>query len=159
VLESPSSARMRVLIITKIFPNAVEPLSSPFNRQQFAALGRLCEVEVLAAIPWFPGARAFGRWSAAGRLSGVPARDILEVLSVAHPRLLFLPRTGHSLTGALYAASILPAVLARRARVDVVLGSWAYPDGVAAIALASLLRVPAVVKLHGSDMNVVATMP
>jgi hypothetical protein len=25
---------MRVLIVTKIFPNAAEPLSAPFNRQQ-----------------------------------------------------------------------------------------------------------------------------
>ena len=33
--------RLRVLAITRIFPNAVEPLSSPFNRQQFGALGRL----------------------------------------------------------------------------------------------------------------------
>ncbi|MBC7976040.1 MAG: glycosyltransferase family 4 protein, partial [Myxococcales bacterium] len=55
---------MRVLAITKIFPNAAEPLSAPFNRQQFAALGRLCDVEVLASIPWFPGAGAFGKWSA-----------------------------------------------------------------------------------------------
>ena len=44
---------MRVLVMTKIFPNAAEPLSAPFNRQQIAALGRRCEVEVLAPIPWF----------------------------------------------------------------------------------------------------------
>ena len=29
---------MRVLVLTKIFPNSLEPLSSPFNRQQFEAL-------------------------------------------------------------------------------------------------------------------------
>ena len=50
---------MRVLAITKIFPNRLEPLSAPFNRQQFAALARFCELEVLASIPWFPGAQAF----------------------------------------------------------------------------------------------------
>ena len=49
---------MRVLVVTKIFPNAAEPLSAPFNRQQFAALARHCEiVDVLATIPSFPGAR------------------------------------------------------------------------------------------------------
>jgi hypothetical protein len=47
---------LRVLAITKIFPNAAEPLSAPFNRQQFAALARRCELEVMATIPWFPGA-------------------------------------------------------------------------------------------------------
>ena len=47
---------LRVLAITKIFPNAAEPLAAPFNRQQFAALQEHCELNILATIPWFPGA-------------------------------------------------------------------------------------------------------
>jgi len=82
---------MRVLIVTKIFPNSVEPLSSPFNRQQFAALARLCDVELLATIPWFPGASLLGRWSAAGRLHGVPSQEQIDGLRVRHPRFAFLP--------------------------------------------------------------------
>src|SRR5690606_40382890 len=97
---------MRVLIVTKIFPNALEPLSSPFNRQQFAALAKLCDVHVLATIPWFPGASWFGRWSAAGRLTAVPARERIGTLEVEHPRFLFVPKVGHSLSGWLYAASL-----------------------------------------------------
>src|SRR5437868_2536109 len=121
---------MRVLVVTKIFPNAVEPLSAPFNRQQLAALGRRCDVEVLAAIPWFPAAGILGRWSPAGKLGGVPRTDRIDGLSVAHPRVLYLPRYGHALSAGLYAASMLPAILRRRGRFDVLLGSWAYPDGV-----------------------------
>ena len=147
---------MRVLIVTKIFPNRLEPFSSPFNRRQFAALARLCDVEVLATIPWFPGAAAFGRWSSAGRLAAVPQQERIDGLWVGHPRFAFVPKVGHAIAGLLYAASLARAVLARRGRVDVVLGSWAYPDGFAAVLLADLLGVPAVIKLHGSDMNVVA---
>jgi teichuronic acid biosynthesis glycosyltransferase TuaC len=150
---------MRVLVVTKIFPNALEPLSAPFNRQQMAALRRRCEVEVLATIPWFPGAGAFARWSSAGRLTAVPARDSIDGVAVAHPRTLYVPRYGHALSAGLYAACVLPAILQRRGRFDVLLGSWAYPDGVAAVALARALGVPAVVKLHGSDMDVLATRP
>jgi glycosyltransferase involved in cell wall biosynthesis len=149
---------MRVLVITKIFPNALEPLSSPFNRQQFAALGRFCHVEVLATIPWFPGARAFRRWSAAGRLVDVPRREVIDGLQVTHPRFLYLPKLGHSLSGLLYAASLLPSVLRHYRGVDVVLGSWAYPDGVAAVALGAILGAPTVIKLHGTDINVVSAM-
>lgn len=146
---------MRVLAITKIFPNAAEPLSSPFNRQQFAALGRRCEVEVLATIPWFPGQALLANGSNG---TAIPAREVIDGLPVRHPRTLYVPRVGHSIAGLLYAASVLPDALTYRGRVDVVLGSWAYPDGCAAIALARLLGVPAVVKLHGSDINVVARM-
>jgi teichuronic acid biosynthesis glycosyltransferase TuaC len=150
---------MRVLVVTKIFPNAVEPLSAPFNRQQLAALGRRCEVEVLATIPWFPAAGALARWSPAGKLGAVPRAEQIDGLPVAHPRVLYLPRVGHSLSAALYAASVLPAVLRRRGRFDVLLGSWAYPDGVAAVALGRALGVPTVVKLHGSDIDVLSERP
>ena len=149
---------MRVLIMTKIFPNRLEPSSSPFNRQQFAALGRLCDVEILATIPWFPGAWAFRRWSRAGRLLDVPADDRIEGLSVHHPRFAFVPRIGHAISGPLYAASLAKFVLRYRGRIDVLLGSWAYPDGFAAVVLGSLLDVPSVVKLHGSDIDVVSRM-
>ncbi|MEZ4399975.1 MAG: glycosyltransferase family 4 protein [Kofleriaceae bacterium] len=151
---------MRVLIVTKIFPNAAEPLSAPFNRQQFAALARHADVvDVLATIPSFPGARLVKRWSSAGRLSAVPARETIDGLSVRHPRTLFVPRLGHGTWGPLYLASIAPALARYRGQVDVVLGSWAYPDGFAAVVAARLLGVPAVVKLHGSDINHNAKLP
>ena len=147
---------LRVLAITKIFPNRAEPLSAPFNRQQFAALARRCQLEVLATIPWYPGAGLLGRWSSAGRLASVPAVDTIDGVAVRHPRTLFIPRTAQVLWGPLYAASIARAVARHRGQVDVVLGSWAYPDGFAAVVAARALGVPAVVKLHGSDINVIA---
>jgi glycosyltransferase involved in cell wall biosynthesis len=150
---------MRVLIVTRLFPNATDPSFSTFNRQQFAALARRCEVSVLASIPWFPGARLFSRWSAAGRLVEVPREERIEGIRVVHPRYVHLPRLGRGAAGALYAASLAREVLRRRGDHDVVLGSWAYPDGVGAVALARLMGVPAVVKVHGSDMNVLAKMP
>src|SRR5262245_7379167 len=116
---------MRVLVMTKIFPNRLEPLSSPFNRRQFAELAKLCDVEILATIPWFPGAPAFRRWSSAGRLAKVPVSDTIDGLSVRHPRFLLLPKIGHSVAGPLYAASLAPTALRLRRSVDLVLGSWA----------------------------------
>ncbi|HEY1556914.1 MAG TPA: glycosyltransferase family 4 protein [Kofleriaceae bacterium] len=144
---------MRVLAITKIFPNAAEPLSAPFNRQQFAALRERCELDVMATIPWFPGAGLVARWSSAGRLARVPRRETIAGIAVSHPRTMFVPRLAHAAWGPLYAASIAPALARYRGRIDVVLGSWAYPDGFAAVIAARLLGVPAVVKLHGSDVH------
>lgn len=151
---------MRVLIVTKIFPNAAEPLSAPFNRQQFAALAKHVDiVEVLATIPSYPGARLLARWSSAGRLAQVPDRATVDGLAVRHPRTLFVPRLGHGTWGPLYIASLAPLLMRYRGKVDVVLASWAYPDGFAGVIAGKLLGVPAVVKLHGSDINVNAKLP
>jgi teichuronic acid biosynthesis glycosyltransferase TuaC len=150
---------LRVLVITKIFPNAAEPTSAPFNRQQISALARRCHVEVLATIPWYPFAGVLAGRSSAGRLTKVPDREVIDGVDVRHPRTLFVPRVGHGLWAPLYVASLAPLALAYRGKVDVVLGTWAYPDGAASVALARLIGVPAVVKLHGSDMNVIAKLP
>jgi glycosyltransferase involved in cell wall biosynthesis len=150
---------LRVLAITKIFPNAAEPLSAPFNRQQFAALREHCDLEVMATIPWFPGSGLLAKWSSAGRLAKVPRKEHIAGLDVTHPRTLFVPRLATATWGPLYAASIAPALAPYRGKVDVVLGSWAYPDGFASVVAARLLGVPAVVKLHGSDINLIAKQP
>jgi teichuronic acid biosynthesis glycosyltransferase TuaC len=150
---------MRVLVITKLFPNAAEPLSAPFNRQQLGALGRRCQIEVLATVPWFPGARLAARLARRPPPPEVPRRECIEGLEVAHPRTLYLPRYGHALSAGLYALSVLPAVLRRRGRFDLLLGSWAYPDGVATVALGRALDLPVVVKLHGSDIDLLTKRP
>jgi glycosyltransferase involved in cell wall biosynthesis len=141
------------LLITKIFPNAVHPEEAPFNRHQFAALSRYCDVEVLATIPWFPGARWFSKWPIG---AGAPRKEVIDGVSVRHPRFLYVPRVAPGLNGPLYAASLLPEVALRRPIPDVVVGAFAYPDGYAAVCLARLLGVPAVVKVHGSDVDVLS---
>ena len=150
---------LRVLAITKIFPNAAEPLAAPFNRQQFAALREHCELQIMATIPWFPGAGLLSRWSTAGKLAKVPRRERIHGMDVTHPRTLFLPKLAMSTWGPLYAASIAPLLAPYRNKVDLVLGTWAYPDGFAAVIAARILGVPAVVKLHGSDINLIAREP
>ncbi len=89
----------------------------------------------------------------------MPRHETIAGIDVVHPRTLFVPRLAHVAWGPLYAASIAPALRAYRGKVDVVLGSWAYPDGFAAVIAGKLLGVPSVVKLHGSDINVIAKLP
>ena len=108
------------------------------------ALARRAEVELWATIPWFPGARLLRRWSAAGRLGEVPRQEQIDELSVRHPRVVYLPKLA-AVNGALYAASLTLDALAQRGRVDVVLGSWAYPDGYAVVRLARRLGARAVI--------------
>lgn len=150
---------MRVLVITNLFPNSQDPRVASFNRQQFAALGEQCEVEVLATLRWYPGQRLLGRFGNHMVAQDVPKTENIDGLRVRHPRTLHLPLVGKSIAAPLFAASLLPLVPGYRNKVDVILGSWAHPDGCAAVVLAGLLGVPAVVKVHGTDINHQATLP
>lgn len=149
---------MRVLIATKIFPSARNPSMAPYNRHQFVALSKLCEVELFVSHPWFPGE------TLAARLRGKPLANVEAQTSVdgfayRQARVFYLPKIGQPLAGVTYAASLVPHAIRYRGRVDVVLGAFAYPDGFAAVLLARLLGVPAVIKLHGSDVNLIGDLP
>lgn len=157
--ETSKPRSPRVLWITRIFPNRVEPLACPFQRQQLASLSRLCEVEVLAAIPYHPGVSLLGERTRPGRLTAVPDRDEVDGIHVAHPRTPYLPGAGSVLApvnAPLYLAGLLPHVPRLRGRFDIVLGGYLFPDACAAAVLARMLGVPHAVKGHGTDVNVVA---
>src|SRR4051812_30795103 len=123
---------MRVLAITQIWPNSLEPLSSAFNLQQFKELATHCDLTVLAAVPYFPGASRTGQPPRPALLSALPAREVIQGIETIYLRHLYLPKVGVPIAVPLYLASLLP----HRALVkncDVVLGTWAYPDGCASI--------------------------
>lgn len=155
---------LRVLTVTRIFPNLVEPLCGAFARQQLAALGRLCEVEVLATIPYLAGSSLLGDRTRPGRLIRVPAREQIDGISVIHPRVPYLPGVASipalaPVNAPLYLAGLLPHLAQLRNRFDVVLGTFLYPDACAAAALATMLGLPYVIKTHGTDINIVGEWP
>jgi glycosyltransferase involved in cell wall biosynthesis len=152
---------MRVLVITQLWPNSVEPRSAPFNLQQMKCLARTCDVSVLAALAWVPGAAhlpARLRPPRARALAGLPARESIDGVDTHYMRQLYVPRVGVPVAVPLYLASLAPH-RALLARADVILGTWAYPDGCAAILAARALGKPCAVKVHGSDLNQLAKRP
>ena len=162
---------MRVLAITQIWPNSLEPLSSAFNLQQFEELARRCDLTVLAAIAHVPGLARAARASSAVwaprqtprpvLLDALPPRETIRGIETHYLRQLYVPKLGVPIAVPLYLASLLPH-RALLDRADVILGTWAYPDGCAAVLAARALvkkRKPVVVKVHGSDLNVIAKRP
>ena len=142
------SPKLRVLAITRNFPNRFEPHASAFQRQQLAALGRRAAVEVMATVPYIPGASLLGDRTRAGRLRRLPRREAIDGVPVVHPRIPYLPGVARltalaPVNAPLYLAgpSLLPRTL--RGRFDVVLGTHLFPDAWAAVVAARILLRPA----------------
>jgi teichuronic acid biosynthesis glycosyltransferase TuaC len=136
---------MRILILSNLFPNPAQPDRAPFNRQQFAALAGDHEVRIVAPIAWTSTAA----WRTPRR------RRLADGTIVEHPVYLFTPRCFRGRYGRFMHSSVRAAF--RRAatefRPEIVLGSWAYPDGWAAAELAAELNLPLGIKVHGSDVH------
>jgi glycosyltransferase involved in cell wall biosynthesis len=156
-----SLANMRVLAITQIWPNSVEPLSSSFNLQQFKCLAGKCDLTVLAAVAYVPGAGLLGRMDRPPRpalLDRLPARELIGGIETHYMRQLYVPKIGVPVAVPLYLASLAP-YRKLLADADVLLGTWGYPDGCAVVLAARALGKPCAVKVHGSDLNVIAKRP
>jgi glycosyltransferase involved in cell wall biosynthesis len=144
---------MRVLAITNLFPNAREPNRGVFNLQQFEALKRHGDIRVISPIPWQPWIYGLRR--------PVPEEALWSGIPASYPLFFFTPRAARAAYAVCMYASIRSRVMrmAREYHPDVILGTWAYPDVVAAAALARQLQIQWVAKVHGSDINVCASAP
>ena len=141
---------MRILAVTNLYPNPGQPERASFNRQQFRALATEHRVRVIAPIAWTS--------SAAARSVSPDRRRFADGMEIEHPRFRFTPKVLRGWHGHFLRSSIRRSFARAVAefRPDVVLASWAYPDGWAAGQLAREAGIPVVVKVHGSDVHAVA---
>jgi teichuronic acid biosynthesis glycosyltransferase TuaC len=138
--------RLRGLVLTNLFATPAEPGRATFNQQQFRELAKLHDL--LIAVPrakrrpCAPNVERLARSDAA-------ALDVVY-FDVWHPALL-----GRFINAKLVERAACAALDAdfRTWRPDYVLGSFAYPEGVAAVNVARRLGVPAFIKVHGTDVN------
>ena len=148
---------MRILAITNLYPNPLQPHRGTFNRQQFRALAGRHDVRVSAPIAWTDerAARRKGGAMPEGR------RVSCDGLDVEHPRYWYTPRVLRSRYGHFFLRSIKAWFdrALEEFRPDLVLAAWAYPDGWAAVELGHRARLPVVDKVHGSDILTLPQTP
>jgi glycosyltransferase involved in cell wall biosynthesis len=147
---------LRILAVTNLYPNAYRPLRATFNREEFRALARLHSVAVIAPIAWTDELPFRARNAA--KLPRT-RRVQLDGLSVDHPRYFYTPKILRNWYGHFYRLSVKSAF--ERAlvefRPDLIYAHWAYPDGWAAIELGHAAGLPVLIKVHGSDILVLAS--
>ena len=144
---------MKVLFVSNLFPDSVETDRGQVNARLLHHLSRLCELRVVAPRPAVP-LLSLGSESRVCRASEARFEPV-------YPPGWYLPKIGSAINHRLFAHSIRAAVLGVRAKfpLDVILASWAYPDGCAVDLLARELRVPFLVIAQGSDVHSYLRMP
>lgn len=144
---------MKVLIITNLFPNNKQPGRGIFNKQQFCALAKLCDLKVVAPLPWTPKGIGGNRRSI---FFDVIDEETINDIPVYHPRYFVTPKIGRVFYGFWFYFGITKKVreIYKNFKFDLVLATWAYPDAFGAALLAGLLKKPLIIKVHGSDINI-----
>ena len=146
---------MRVLVLSRNFPNPLWPYSGIFVLDQIKALQALgVDAVPIAPVAWAPRALRF--WPRVRKYGVIPRRDQQQGVCVEHPPILVIPHEWPlCLSGYLYYKGCRELV-ARRAReggFDLIHAHRVIPDGVAAALLGRELNIPVVCTAHGSDVN------
>jgi glycosyltransferase involved in cell wall biosynthesis len=145
---------VRILALTNLYPNPLQPHRATFNRHQFRLLNERHPVRVIAPIAWTDE----WRLRKAGAPPLPPGRRVThDGLLVDHPRYWYPPKVLRGAYGRCYLWSVCRAFRAAvtEFRPDVVFAPWAYPDGWAAVRLARRAGLPVVLQVHGSDVRLV----
>ena len=141
---------MRVLVLSSVYPSTTTPTRGVFVRERTRHLATLCEMQVVAPVPWFP----FNRVLRGAARAGIPHLEVQDGITVHHPRYVSVPGVLKSLDALCYFAGLLPFLkrLQRRAPFDLIDAHFAYPDGMAGLLLSRRLDVPLTVTLRGTEV-------
>ncbi len=142
--------RLSVVVVTNLFPSTVRPHRAAYNRQQFQRLAEKHNVTVLVAVGFLEWIRNIGKFK---------IRQ-LKQLNIRYFPFFYVPRIAVFMHSFYLFCSLIPQIpFVYRTRPDVLLASWGFPDAVASLVWCRILGIPAVIKVHGTDINVKATMP
>ena len=141
---------LRVLSLSCVYPNALEPSAGLFVRARLQHLAELVDIRVIAPVPMLDYARGLSPTNGRRRIQSLPIDRSLEVL---HPRWLY-PPGGSFLNPVFLFLRLLRPVSRLRASFpfDLIDSHFAYPDGIAAALLSVAVGRPFMVTLRGSEL-------
>lgn len=144
---------VRILALTQLYPTPLQQGLASFNRQQFAELSRLHELRVIRPIPWPVAAL---QWIRGQSIAAVPVTP--GSVAAQYPTYYYMPRVRSDLFGPCLESSVRKSVerMIESYRPDVLLTSWAHPDGWATMRFGRRAGLPVVLKVLGSDVLVLA---
>jgi glycosyltransferase involved in cell wall biosynthesis len=139
---------MKILVVTSVFTNSKQPGLGIFVRERMFKVAQHCELKVVAPVPWFPFAHHLKK----GYRPSVPYLEVQEGIEVYHPRFFNVPRYFKFLDGFFFFLTSCLSIrkIRKEFHFDIIDSHFAYPDGLGAVLLGRLFRVPVTITIRGT---------
>ena len=137
-----------ILLISNLYPNCNETTRGLFIKQLTESFAKQTTVTVIAPLPFNPKELVI-------RKNRVPKQEVIDGITVYHPRYVVIPKLFRSLTGYFFYSGIKKLVgrLVKKGLADVISAHWVYPDGFGAVQAAKHFGKPIAVHGLGCDIN------
>src|SRR5713226_2796662 len=137
---------MRVLYLSRNFPNPVLPRLGLWAEKMLRACASACEFKVISPVPYAPPLP--GLPEAYARFRRIESRRQDGFAEVFHPRFLVPPgHRLHSLESFMYYRSVVGLTdrIRREFPFDLIHAHFVFPDGYVAAKLGQRYRVPVII--------------
>ena len=118
---------MKILLLSHLFPNNLDPGKGVFVREKAVALSGLAECLIVAPVSWFPLLRQKKLVQPCEQSDGV---------KVFHPKYLALPGFFFGLRWTTYYQALVKFMSETAFKPDIINVEWVYPDALAAAKIA-----------------------
>jgi len=139
---------MKVLVFTTSYPNRMYPRLGNFVQERMSEVGKLCSLQVLAPVSIASILKA----SKNNKVIKIPKYEVLNGLTVYHPRFFVVPRFFKFMDGLFLFLSSLNTArqISRTFDFDLIDAHFAYPDGFAGVLLGKYFKKPVTITLRGT---------
>lgn len=140
---------MKILIISHLFPNKIRPLYGVFVKERAKYISRKVSLKIVAPVPYFPMADLLSRYRDTNKIESM---EVIDDLSVFHPRYLLVPGLFKFSDGYLYYLSLNSFItdVVRDTSADLLDFQWGYPDAFAGVIWAKRLRKKLILTVRGN---------
>lgn len=151
--------KLNIVVISNSFPNNEQAHRGVYIKQTVDYLKSFVNIRIVCPLPWFPSFKFFERfqkWSVFGRISYMYRFENWDVIS---PKYLSLPKISAHLSSLLMLPSVLRAVrrLHRAKTIDLLHAHNIFPEGVTAVVVGKIMRIPVIISARGTDINEAAS--
>lgn len=149
---------MRILVFSTLYPNAAMPSHGVFveNRLRAFLQRHDADIRVIAPVPWFPFTHSiFGKYASFAK---APDREFRHGIEIQHPHYFVLPKLAMGMAPSALRACLrkeLNTLLSEGWKPDLIDAHYLYPDGIAAVSIATEHNIPVVMTARGTDVNLI----
>ncbi|MGM0411163.1 MAG: glycosyltransferase [Bacillota bacterium] len=143
---------MKILVFTTVFPNKINKNLGLFVKERVKAVSKLCEIRVIAPIPYFPLDFIFRP-----KKKLPPSEEFVDGIKVYHPRFYYIPGFLKFIDGFFLYLSTFFFIkkLKKDFEFDLIDSHFAYPDGFAAVLLGKNFAKPVTITLRGTENTLI----
>ena len=147
-------SKTSIVLISNLYPNMNEPTRGLFIKQLADSIAKTAEICVISPIPFNP-------IELIRKKNKLPKFEVIDGITVYHPRYIVIPKMLRSVTGWFFYLGIKNIIktLIKQGKADVISTHWVYPDGYGSTLAAKKFNLPVAVHALGCDINEYTKFP